>query len=159
MILKASLYNFSMPYAEAVIAETSRFASVVPMGAAHRAIVDKEFQGFMIPKDTMILGNFSYIHHDPAIWGDPENFRPERFLSPDGKTFKKHEALMPFSTGRRLCIGETLTRDSLFLFSTNLYQRFEIEFDKNGPDNGFDPLPEFVLAPKPFNVILKDRLK
>lgn len=36
---------------------------------------------------------------DPEIWGDPENFRPERFISKDG-TFKKDEHLMPFGYGK-----------------------------------------------------------
>jgi len=148
-----------MPYTEALIAETSRFASIAPMGVAHRAIRDQEFKGYMIPKDSLIMANAYYIHHDPAIWGDPEKFRPERFLSPDGKTFKKHDALMPFSIGRRQCLGEALARDSLFLFGTNLFQRFHIEFDKNGPDHGFESAVNFILTPKPFNIILKDRLK
>ena len=35
---------------------------------------------------------------DPEIWGDPENFRPERFITEDG-TFKKDEHLMIFGQG------------------------------------------------------------
>jgi cytochrome P450 len=147
-----------MPYTEALIAETQRYSSIASLGAMHRALKDQEFKGYMIPKDTMIISNLHYIHHDPAVWGDPENFRPERFLSPDGKTFKKHDALIPFSVGRRQCLGEALARDSLFLFSTNLFQRFTIEFDKNGPDHGFESIISFILSPKPFSVILKDRL-
>jgi cytochrome P450 len=147
-----------MPYTEALIAETQRYSSIASLGAMHRALKDQEFKGYMIPKDTMIISNLHYIHHDPAVWGDPENFRPERFLSPDGKTFKKNDALIPFSVGRRQCLGEALARDSLFLFSTNLFQRFTIEFDKNGPDHGFEPIISFILSPKPFSVILKDRL-
>jgi hypothetical protein len=49
-----------------------------------------------------------YIHYDPKIWGDPETFRPERFLSPDGKSFKKHEALLAFSVGNRQCLGNSV---------------------------------------------------
>ena len=32
-----------------------------------------------------IIANIWYIHHDPKIWGDPWNFRPERFLNEDGQ--------------------------------------------------------------------------
>jgi len=112
----------------------------------------------MIPKDTLLTANVWHIHRDPKIWGDPENFRPERFLSPDGKIFTKPEAVLAFSIGRRQCLGETLARDSLFLFSTNIFQRFWIEFDKNGPDHGFESKISFILSPKPFNVVLTDRL-
>jgi len=148
-----------MPYTEALIAETLRFSSIAPVGVQHRVLSDTEFSGHFFPKETLITPNAHYIHHDPLIWGDPENFRPERFMSPDEKTFKKHEALMPFSTGRRQCLGETLARDSLFLFSTNIFQRFSIEFDKTGPDNGFESEVSFLLTPKPFHLIYKDRLK
>ncbi|XP_035714572.1 methyl farnesoate epoxidase [Folsomia candida] len=148
----------NMPYTEAVIAETLRFSSITPQGVSHRAMRDQEFHGYLIPKDTIITANVFHIHFDPKIWGDPDNFRPERFLSPDGKTFKKHEALLPFSIGRRQCLGETLARDSLFLFATNVVQRFNLEFDNNGPDHGFESKLSFILTPKPFNLIFKDRL-
>jgi len=148
-----------MPYTEATIAETLRFSSIVPAGVMHKVLADTEFKGYFFPKDTILIHNAHYIHHDPEIWGDPEQFRPERFLSSDGKTFKKQEALMPFSTGKRQCLGESLARDTLFLFATNVFQRFTVEFDPNGPDNGFEPAIGFVLPPQPFNVVFKDRTK
>jgi len=147
-----------MSYTEALLAETLRFSSIVPQGVQHRAVKDQEFKGYMIPKDTVITPNLYHIHHDPLVWGDPETFRPERFLSQDGKSFKKHDALLPFSIGRRQCLGEALARDSLFLFATNIFQRFSIQFDKNGPDHGFEPKVSFIISPKPYSVILKDRL-
>jgi cytochrome P450 len=146
-----------MPYTEALIAETHRYASITAQGVSHRSLKDQEFKGYMIPQNTLIIPNVYHIHHDPVVWGDPENFRPERFLSPDGKTFKKNDALIPFSVGRRQCLGEALARDSLFLFSTNLFQRFTIEFDKNGPDHGCESIISFVRSPKPFSVNLKDK--
>ncbi|XP_035712902.1 cytochrome P450 2J5-like [Folsomia candida] len=90
----------NMPYTEALIAETLRFSTITPQGVQHRAMKDQEYKGYLIPKDTVITANVHYIHFDPKVWTDPENFRPDRFLSPDGKTFKKHDALIPFSTGR-----------------------------------------------------------
>lgn len=146
----------SMPYTEAVVAETLRFSSIVGVGPPHKATQDTQLRGYNIPKGTILFANFHYIHHDPKVWGDPENFRPERFLTPEG-TFKKPDALMPFSIGRRQCLGESLARDSIFLFSTNVFQRFWIEFDKTGPDHGFEPETAFTTPPKPYRVVLKDR--
>lgn len=55
-----------------------------------------------IPKETVVLFLFHSVHHDDKFWGDPENFRPERFLSGDGKKIisKKSERVLTFSIGR-----------------------------------------------------------
>jgi len=122
----------------------------------HRSMRDMEFKGYTIPNDTLIIPNLYFIHHDPKVWSDPGEFKPERFLSTDGKSFQKHEALIPFSVGRRQCLGESLARDSLFLFLTNTFQNFEVEFEKNGPENDMIGVLELTLATKPFDVIFKD---
>ncbi|XP_021960494.2 cytochrome P450 18a1 [Folsomia candida] len=149
----------SMPFTEALTAETFRFATVSPFGLQHRTTSDQELNGFLIRKDTLIFPNYYFMHHDPAIWGDPETFRPSRFLDKERKTFVKNPALIAFGTGRRVCIGESFARDSIFLFVTNLFQRFSIAIDKNGPDNGFATETGFALVPKPFHILLKDRLE
>jgi cytochrome P450 len=43
--------------------------------------------------------NLAHIHMDSRIWGDPENFRPERFLDESGSLLK-HSALVPFGLAR-----------------------------------------------------------
>lgn len=147
-----------MPYTKAILAETLRYSSINPLGGEHRAVKDQTFRGYMIPENNVLIHNLYYIHHDPKVWGDPEVFRPERFLTPDLKTFVKHEALIPFSVGKRECIGKRLAMDSLFLFATNIFQRFSVEFDKNGPDHGFEPKISFVICPKEHSIIFRDRL-
>jgi len=47
----------------------------------------------------MVMINLRSVHMDKKHWGDPENFRPERFISPEGK-FVKDEHFMPFGTGK-----------------------------------------------------------
>ena len=47
----------------------------------------------------MILPNLDSVLQDPEIWGDPENFRPERFIDPDGKV-KRPEEFIPFGMGK-----------------------------------------------------------
>jgi cytochrome P450 len=56
-------------------------------------------------KDSTILVNLHQLHYDPEIWGDPHNFRPERFISADRKVIR-HEAYMPFGVGEHY-IGPT----------------------------------------------------
>lgn len=88
-----------MPYLQATMDEVFRLSSILPAGVAHQALSDISHKGINIPKGTMIQANLFYIHHNPDLWGDPENFRPERFLIDDQKTYKKSENLLPFSIG------------------------------------------------------------
>ena len=43
--------------------------------------------------------NLWSVHMDTKIWGDPENFRPERFITQEG-TFRKNEHMMAFGQGK-----------------------------------------------------------
>ena len=61
-----------------------------------------------------------------AHWGDGEVFRPERFLTEgEGVTeVRRDEHFIPFSVGKRQCLGETLAKNELFLFFTALVQQY-----------------------------------
>ena len=87
-----------MPYLEATVMETLRFANLVPFSAPHSNNRDVSFRGYVIPKGAFILPNMETVLHDPAEWGDPENFRPERFIGPDGK-LQRPDAYIPFGNG------------------------------------------------------------
>lgn len=63
-----------------------------------------EYEGNLFPKGAVIFPNLYEVHHDKKYWGDPENFRPERFLDESGTKLIRHEALMPFSAGTILFI-------------------------------------------------------
>ena len=147
-----------MPYTEAVIAESMRVASILPFGLFHRATEDVKFHGYDIPKGTLVLANLHYIHYDPRNWDEPNEFRPERFLSADGKTVKKHDAFMAFSIGKRVCLGETLARDSIFLYFTNLFHRFNIRLAEESKDITLEPVLSLLMGPQDFKVVLEERL-
>ena len=91
-----------MPYANAVMHELLRISSVTPLGVQHKTMKDLDFQGYRIPKDTMVLANLYAVHHDPTVYKNPGVFCPERFLGKEGKILKS-EAFLPFSTGKRGC--------------------------------------------------------
>ena len=46
---------------------------------------------------------------------DPLLFSPDRFLDSDGR-FKSFDEFVPFSLGRRVCLGESIAKMELFLF-------------------------------------------
>lgn len=116
-----------MPYTEATLREILRLETLVPSSVPHRSLRDTTLGGFHIPKDTIIIPGLFSLHNDKDIWGDPENFRPERFLNSKGNLNLKKDVSLPFGAGRRLCAGETFARNTMFLCIAALLQNFNIK--------------------------------
>ena len=63
---------------------------------------------------AVIVIRMPYIHQSL--------FRPERFLSSNGKC-EQDEQFIPFSVGKRRCPGESLAKIELFQFVTGPLER------------------------------------
>ncbi|KAJ2927403.1 hypothetical protein H1R20_g9694, partial [Candolleomyces eurysporus] len=93
----------NLPYVHAVVKEINRWHSVTPLGAPRASVEDDEYDGYFIPKGTMIFPNnwyassadfgaglraqiphFRAVMHDPEVFDRPFEFIPERYLK-DGK--------------------------------------------------------------------------
>ncbi|XP_040824283.1 cytochrome P450 1A2 [Ochotona curzoniae] len=116
-----------LPYLEAFILELFRHSSFVPFTIPHSTTRDTTLNGFHIPKGSCVFINQWQINQDPKVWGDPSEFRPERFLTANGMAINKplSEKVTLFGMGKRRCIGETLGRWEVFLFLAMLLQRLE----------------------------------
>lgn len=55
--------------------------------------------GSNLMQDTVVMVNLWSFHKDANFWGDPEVFRPERFLNEKGELLKKDYSL-PFGAGQ-----------------------------------------------------------
>ncbi|KAJ0178906.1 hypothetical protein K1T71_005681 [Dendrolimus kikuchii] len=115
----------NMPYTEACLREIMRFETLVPMGVPHRAMKNTTIAGYDVPEGSMVNPNLVMLHMDKDIWGDPENFRPERFIK-DGQVCPSLDKSLPFGAGRRLCAGETYARQSMFQVFSGFMQAFSV---------------------------------
>lgn len=148
--------KISMPFTEATIMEVQRMTVVVPLSVPHMASESTVFQGYTIPKGSVVLANLWAVHRDPQVWDKPNDFNPSRFLDDHGQILKK-EAFIPFGIGRRVCMGEQLAKMELFLMFVNLLQSFSFSF----ADDTFQPMLEgrfgLTLAPFPFDIKIQKR--
>ena len=67
----------------------------------HTATEDDYYDGYFIPKGTILLGNAWAILHDPEIFDEPMEYNPERYIK-DGEF--NEDLLQPdfaFGFGRR----------------------------------------------------------
>uniref|UniRef100_A0A8R1DWW1 Uncharacterized protein n=1 Tax=Caenorhabditis japonica TaxID=281687 RepID=A0A8R1DWW1_CAEJA len=121
----------NLPYTNAFINEAQRRSNLLPINLPHATTRDVELVGCVIPKGTAVVHQISSVLCDPTVFPNPENFKPERFLDESG-ALKKVEELIPFSVGKRVCLGEGLARMELFLFTANLFNQFEFSEGSEG---------------------------
>ncbi|XP_077535558.1 cytochrome P450 18a1 [Haemaphysalis longicornis] len=140
----------ALPYAQATILEVLRRANVIALGNAHATTCDVELAGYRIPAGTHVISNLWAIHMDPDLWEDPEEFRPERFLV-NGRVHKP-DYFMPFSVGRRMCLGNHLTQTEVFLFLSHMLQRYTLGLPEGEEPPSMDGHVAVSHTPRPFRV-------
>lgn len=140
-----------MPYTEAFLLEVQRFFHIVPISGPRRALRTTTLGKYRIPKNTTILIGLRTVHMDSDHWGDPETFRPERFLDADKKICNT-ERLMPFGQGKRRCLGDSLARACMFTFLVGIVQKFDISVPDGEEEPSMTLLPGITLSPKPYKV-------
>lgn len=147
-----------MSYTEAVIFETLRFATLAPTAVPHCATESGQLRGYHVPKGSVVVANLLNVHRTGKWWKDPHEFNPENFLDENGALANVNFNLT-FSVGKRLCLGDVLAKQELFIFLTGLLQRFEF---RQHPDH---PLPcvqkyelhSLIRAPLPYLVVAHQR--
>ncbi|XP_054156236.1 cytochrome P450 2B2-like, partial [Oppia nitens] len=99
---------------------------------------------------------------DEKYWSEPNRFRPERFLNDDGLLVNiKPNSFIPFSYGRRVCPGEDLAINDMFLILVRFIQLtndYDIVLCNDRPtDDDLEPNRETLVlqSPKSFDIMFK----
>ena len=111
-------------YLEAVLKETLRLYPPAGIVSRYGDDLDETYEGYQIGGCIHMLAIYT-MHHNPALWKNPEAFRPERFL--DGSETDLSEKWVPFSRGPRDCIGKHFAMLEAKLALAALCVRYDAE--------------------------------
>ena len=105
-----------LPYIEAVYRESLRCQPPLGIGIPHSLVEDDVVDGYFLPKGlsdlvvleqthkttlgAMVSFNIWAMTHDENIYPDPFTFKPERFLSADGR-LNDDSRVLAYGFGRR----------------------------------------------------------
>ncbi|XP_010527976.1 PREDICTED: cytochrome P450 78A5 [Tarenaya hassleriana] len=117
----------NLPYLQAIVKETLRLHPPGPLLSwARLAIHDVHVGPTVVPGGTIAMVNMWAITHDPKIWTDPEEFKPERFMDgEDVSVMGSDLRLAPFGSGRRVCPGKAMGLATVHLWLAQLIQSFK----------------------------------
>ncbi|KAI6170614.1 Cytochrome P450-33C9 [Aphelenchoides bicaudatus] len=122
-----------LPYVSALLSETLRIANLVPLNIPRRVAKDTTIEGYLLKKDTWVVPQISLVMYDENVYKNPRKFDPSRFLDSNGRLLRSDE-LVPFSIGKRNCLGEGLARMELFLFLANILNQYKFLPAQKMPD-------------------------
>ncbi len=112
-------------YTRMVIEESMRLYS--PTWTIARDVrADDRIDGYRIPAGAMVMLSQYVVHRRPDLWPDPERFDPERF-TPEVVKSRHKFAYFPFSTGPRVCIGNTFSLVESTLILATVCQRYRLQ--------------------------------
>ncbi|KAI9203389.1 cytochrome P450 [Polychytrium aggregatum] len=105
-------------YIDMVVKETLRMYPPAPL-MSRRAIRDTQILGYPVKRGTDVDLVISHLHRNPKYWTDPEEYIPERWLSPPYPG-----SFIPFGDGPMNCIGQKMANIETKIFVIRILQRY-----------------------------------
>ncbi|MER7969749.1 cytochrome P450, partial [Streptomyces sp. NPDC096080] len=100
---------------KAAVKESGRLRPAV-YNAMRTAARDTELGGRPVPRHAFVAALFPLTHLDPALWPEPDAFRPGRHLEAAAPPY----TLTPFGGGLRRCIGVSLAQLEIEIVLTEI---------------------------------------
>jgi hypothetical protein len=149
-----------LPYIWAIVQETHRWHPVAPMALPHAATKEDGVRGYRIPMGSLLMANNWWFTHDPAVYPEPMEFKPERFITTPTHAAQPDPRTWTFGYGRRVCPGRYVADNALFLTIAQSLAVFKIEKLVEGgkvvePEARFEP--GVVSHPVPYRTSITPR--
>merc|ERR1712225_124278 len=151
-----------LPIVRALIRETFRWRSPVPFGVPHMLTEDDVYEGYHIEKGSVVFALECAMSRDEALYPDPENYRPERWLDPAFPTYKEPLTHYPslknhsaFGWGRRQCLGLDYTEIvhvtlvASILWSCSIQKKIDPQTGEETELPWMDYTPFVIVRPMP----------
>jgi cytochrome P450 len=148
-----------------MVKEVLRWRPVAPLAVPHRSTEDGWYKGMFIPKGTICIPKVWHMNRDPEFFGmNTEHFNPARYLDASGDIAPgmfdiKEQGHFSFGFGRRVCVGQHMANNTLFINIAVLLWATKIERRKDASGHslpldidgwvgvGLVVLVEFVTMP------------
>ena len=127
--LHSDLEAGSTAYLDAVVKESLRLRPTLPI-AARKLVTDHAVGGRTYPAGTVLMACMYLLHRNPAVWAEPDAFRPERFLEGDVPSY----AWMPFGGGVRRCLGAGFAQAEMRVVMQTVLERMELRAAEPAPE-------------------------
>ncbi|MDB4946318.1 MAG: cytochrome hydroxylase [Labilithrix sp.] len=111
-----------LPLLDAVVKESMRVLPPVPLHPRVTA-EDVVLGGIPIPAQSEVFVSIYQLHHDPAVFTDPQRFDPSRWTRIKPSPYEYN----PFSAGPRMCIGAGFAVMEIKIALALILQRFRVE--------------------------------
>lgn len=137
-----------LPRTRAVLAEAMRLRPPSWI-LGRRTMSDVDLDGWTLPAGSLCVASQWVLHRDPRFWSDPEVFRPERWLTGEGRFDESapgqpRAAYLPFGLGARICVGLAFAWAEGTLVLATLARRWAPTL---APGQVVTPLPAVTLRP------------
>jgi len=113
---------------------------------------DVNLAGHMIKKDEMVMPSPYLAHHNSAIFPEPKQFIPERFMIGNNPPYYSY---FPFGLGDRLCIGKHLAQQQMTLMISTILQNADLRLAP-----GYKPSPVrymLFIAPQKGTLMIRNK--
>jgi cytochrome P450 len=118
----------ALPYLDATIKEVLRLRPVIPVVGR---VLQKPYTlaGQALPAGTSVGACIYLAQRDPAVYPEPEAFKPERFLGvqPDPASW------LPFGGGIRRCVGAAFAQYEMKIVMATILATCELELAQTSP--------------------------
>lgn len=133
-----------LAYTNLVLKESMRLFPPAWTVSTRVAARDTTVGGYRVPAGTAVMVSQWVTQRDPRWFGEPEQFRPERWENGLEQRIPRF-AYFPFGGGPRLCIGQSFALMEAALILATIAGRFRVAVE---PNWRVTPQPSITLRPK-----------